>query len=870
MRRALPAARLPDVLAPPGGLGDEEARGRRARYGPNAILEAPAHPWRRIARDTVRDPMLWFLAGVSALYAAVGQHTESLTLLAAIVPLVVMDFVLHRRTQASTEGLQGRLAARATAIRGGVAVEIPAIDLVPGDLVVVRAGAPFPADGLVVAGEELQVDESALTGEAFPVAKRALDTAVLATAAEAIEISTGAPAVPEQSERRGLSRGERWGVGGAISGPPMSHEIFVDGAFWVFAGTRLLTNEARLRIAFTGAETLYGEIVRSAAGGPRARTPLQRTIDRLVAILVVAAAVVCVILAGARLRQGFGWLDALVSAVTLASAALPEEFPVVFTVFLGVGVYRLARRQALVRRAVCVENIGRVTCICSDKTGTITEGRLRLTDALAADSISTQELLRLAALAARPEAGDPVDAAVAAAAQAAGVGRDEHRVLKTFPFTESRRRETAVAREGNGRLIAATKGAAEVVLALTTLTPAERETWDARVAALAQAGSRVLACAWRRLEARDAPGEEPATGYRLAGLLAFADPVREGVVEALRACRDAGIHTIMVTGDHPLTARAVARAIGLGGEAPSVISGDELDAALGSGRRAQLHVDVIARATPAQKLLLVRRLQEMGEVVAVTGDGVNDVPALQAADVGIAMGERATRSAREAAAIVLLDDNFRTIVRAIGEGRQLFENLRRSFQYLLMIHIPLVIAAALIPLAGYPLLFLPLHIVWLELIIHPTALLVFQTRPGGGTIPRGRPRRETRLFSRADWAVIAGVGALLTVLVVVAYVWSVDASGDVEHGRAGALAVLTLSSALVTLALSRLRTMAGAVVALVTIVVSAALIQTPPSARLLGLAPLHVDDWALAALGALLVASVPLAADALRRRGRPR
>lgn len=351
MRRALPTGRLRDILAPPGGLGAEEVVSRRARYGPNAILEAPAHPWRRIARDTAGDPMLWFLAGVSALYAAVGQHTESVTLLAAIVPLVVMDFALHRRTQASTEGLQGRLAARATAIRGGVAVEIPAVDLVPGDLVVVRAGAPFPADGLVVAGEELQADESALTGEAFPVAKRPLDAAALAAAEE----------------------------------PP--DEVFIDGASWAFAGTRLLTNEARLRVAFTGSDTLYGEIVRSAAGGPRARTPLQRAIDRLVSILVVAAAIVCVILAGTRLRQGFGWLDALVSAVTLASAALPEEFPVVFTVFLGVGVYRLARRQALVRRAVCVENIGRVTCICSDKTGTITEGRLQLTDARAADSI---------------------------------------------------------------------------------------------------------------------------------------------------------------------------------------------------------------------------------------------------------------------------------------------------------------------------------------------------------------------------------------------------------------------------------------------------------------------------------------------------
>jgi Ca2+-transporting ATPase len=833
MRRALPVARLRGAGSSPGGLGPEEVLARTARYGPNAILDVRAHSWYTIARETLRDPMLWFLAGVGALYAVVGQRTESLTLLAAIAPLVLMDLVLHRRTSASTAGLQGRLAARALAIRDGKSLEIPALDLVPGDLVVVHAGIAFPADGIVVAGEALQADESALTGEAYPVPKRSLDAAQL----------------------DGDGR----------------DEVFVDGESWAFAGTRLLTNEARVRVVFTGAETLYGEIVRSATAGTRPRTPLQTSVDRLVSLLVVAAAVVCVIVAGVRLRQGFGWLDALVSAATLATAAIPEEFPLALTVFLGVGVYRLARRQALVRRAVCVENIGRVTCLCSDKTGTITEGRLRLLGAVAHPQSSRTALLRLAALASRPAAGDPLDAVVADAATAAGAGVDGCRVLATFPFTEGRKCETAVVRERDGLVIAATKGAAEMILARTLLPPSEREAWAARVAQLAAGGGKVLAVAWRPVEAQvDDIGGEPVAGYRLAGLLAFGDPVRDGVAEAVAACREAGIHTIMITGDHAITATAVAREIGLGGAAPTVITGDELERAISRSAtappgRALLDIDVIARATPAQKLGLVRALQGGGEIVAVTGDGVNDVPALQTADVGIAMGERATRSAREVAAIVLLDDNFRTIVRAIGEGRQLFENLRLSFTYLLMIHIPLVIAAAVVPLAGYPLLFLPAHIVWLELIIHPTALLVFQARPGGAAIPRKRPRRQHRLFSGSDWAVIAAVGALLTVLVVSAYVRSVHESGDVGHGRAAALAVLTLASALVTLALGRLGTIAGAVVPAATVVVSALLIQVPAAAHVLGLAPLHADDWAVAAAGALLAAALPFTAAIWRR-----
>jgi len=821
MRRALPRARLRGAGSSPRGLGPEEVGARRARYGDNAILDVPERAWWTIARQTALDPMLWFLAGVSALYALVGQRSESLVLLAAIAPLVVMDVVLHRRTSASTAGLSGRLAARARVIREGAAIDVPAIDLVPGDLVVVAAGAPVPADGLVEAGHELYADESALTGEAYAVAKHAVDTAELAG--------------------------------------PAGDEVFVDGEAWALAGTRLLTNEARVRVVFTGGETLYGEIVRSAVRGSRGRTPLQAAIDRLVSVLIVAAGLVCALVAVVRLRQGFGWLDALVSAATLATAALPEEFPVVLTVFLGVGVYRLARRGALVRRAVSVENIGRVTCICADKTGTLTEGRLRLVDAVADPAVTRAELLRLAALASRPAAGDPLDVVVAAeAALAADPTDDGRRVVATFPFTESRKRETAIVRERDGRLVAVTKGAAEVVLARCALAAPEGERWHAHLARLAEGGGKVLACAWR--PAGDGRSE-PEAGYRLAGLLAFADPVRAGVVEAIAACRAAGIHTIMATGDHPLTAAAVARAVGLGA---AVITGDEFAAPGGPRGPALLGVDVIARATPAQKLALVTALQAQGEVVAVTGDGVNDVPALQAADVGIAMGERATRSAREIASIVLLDDNFRTIARAIGEGRQLFENLRRSFAYLLIIHVPLVAAAALVPLFGFPLLFLPAHLVWLELIIHPTALLAFQARARGAAIP---PRPASRLFARGDWLAMGAAGVLLTVLVVTTYARAAGEHGDVGHGRAVALAALILASALVTLALGRLRTTAGALIPAATVLLSVGLIQQASVARALGLSPLHADDWAVAGLGALL-AVLPLAGLGRRRSRR--
>jgi Ca2+-transporting ATPase len=816
--RPVPLDRV-DALASEQGLTREQVAVRTARYGPNLIAEAAPRGWLALLVETIRDPMLWFLVGTSGLFAFVGQWTESIILLAALVPFLGMDAYLHRRTHASIEGLRSRLATSAIVVRDGSQQTVASTAVVPGDLVVVGVGEAFPADGVVVRGERMQADESTLTGESFPVSKVPL------------------PDVPHHDD--------------AAS---------VDDRHWVFAGTRLLTGEARVRIVYTGSETLYGEIVGSATRGIHARTPLQSAVANLVAVLVVGAALVCIVLAWVRYQQGHGLIDALLSAVTLAVAALPEEFPVVLTFFLGVGVYRLARRQALVRRAVVVENIGRVSCICSDKTGTITEGRLELTHQCSADDVSPERLLWLAAVASRRETGDPMDRAIL---DSLDVPLPLDR-MASFPFTEDRKRETGIVR-ADGMVVAAVKGAPEVVLEQCAATAEQRVQWRARVEEFAGTGHKVIACAWRRIDESSWPGGEPDRDFRLAGLLAFEDPVRPGVAQALQTCRAAGIRVVMVTGDHPATARAVASEIGLGGDDPRVIDAGGIGSPLSDADTSLLRAaDVIARAVPSQKLDLVRALQADGEIVAVTGDGVNDVPALQTADIGIAMGERGTRSAREVAAIVLLDDNFRSIVLAIAEGRQLFTNLQLSFQYLLMIHLPLVVTAALIPLAGYPLLYMPIHVVWLELIIHPTALLVFQELPAGQSLAPVERRARLRFFDRAQWVTIAAVGTLVTAVVTSTYLRSLGTGYDVEHARAMALVALTTASAGITANLSRLRTWTARVMVFGTMALSWLLVQIPAVAALLHLAPLHLDDWMLA-IGGGVLASLLCAATSVRR-----
>lgn len=816
MRRAVPTERV-DLTIKANGLSQSEVERRLTVYGPNAIAEALESGFRQLALDTLKDPMLWFLLVAAGLFVATGEWREAIVLVVAIIPLTGMDAFLHWRTAASTKSLHSRLSATALVIRDGQQRQIPARELVPGDIAVVHAGDYFPADGIVVECKEAQCDESPLTGESLPIAKAPLDSL------------------------------------------PQGAAPLVDGKHWGFAGTKVLTGHAVLAVASTGAETLYGEIIGSVTATSHAQTPLQQAIGRLVKRLLLIATGFCAILASARLAQGKGIVDAVVSAATLAVAAIPEEFPVVFTFFLGVGVYRMARRKALVRRAVSVENIGRVTCICSDKTGTLTEGQLRLAHVLPATGSDERDVRLTAGIASRHESMDPIDQAILEGAE----GASESRRVATFPFTESRRRETTVI-DQSGTVLVATKGAPEVIFAMTGLPISEIAAYREAVSRLAQEGHKVLACASSTVPATEWQGSEPEAGYRLIGLLAFEDPARPEVPAAIKACRAAGIHVLMVTGDHPDTAGAIAREIGLGGDSPQVYSAEDEDFASRTGDLFA-SIDVVARAMPSQKLAIVKALQARGAIVAVTGDGINDVPALQAADIGVAMGERGTRSAREVASIVLSDDNFASVVAAVAEGRQLLENLRRSFKYLLMVHIPLVTTAALLPLLGSPLLYLPIHIVWLELVIHPTAMLAFQEQ-AAARLSAQQGKVGADLLKRADWVEIGAVGFLTTVAVMTLFLWCGLPGEDLGAARALAIATLVISSALSAAMLNRLRTRAAWITLVATLVSAVLLTEVPVLAQVLHLSPPSITGWLYVIAAAAGSALLPVAANYVASR----
>ncbi|WP_425997951.1 cation-translocating P-type ATPase [Caulobacter sp. DWR1-3-2b1] len=755
------------------GLTTAEAARRLSEFGPNALPQASGRRLARIILDTLREPMFLLLIGAAGLYLVLGDLGEGLFLMAGAVATIGLVIFQEARSERALAALRDLSQPHARVIRDGVEARLAARDLVPGDIVLVGEGERLPADGALVAGDVLSVDESALTGESAPVSKRPL------TDGEAADADTQP---------------------GAETGP------------YLFSGTLVVRGQAVARIGKTGPRTALGKIGVSLAAIVHEPTPLQKTAGRLVTLLGLAAIAFCglVTLAYGLLRQD--WVGGMLAGITVAIALIPEEFPMVLAVFLALGAGRLARQKVLVRRSAAIEALGGASFLCVDKTGTLTENRMRvarlwtedgdcLVEPDTAPGGSAAQLLEIAGLACAVLPVDPMDKAVRALLTPPnqippGAASEPDR---TWPLRPEMMAMIQVWRAPGDQWRAAAKGAPEAIFRLCRLPDDQVARFTGLVEEFAVQGLRVLGVASCQTKTAfpDDPGQAP---FVFAGLVGFLDPVRADVPAALKEAREAGISVLMITGDHPATALAIAKAAGLD-TSDGVLLGDEI-AALDEAALAERlgRTRVFARIMPEQKLRIVQALKAGGEVVAMTGDGVNDAPALEAAHIGIAMGQKGTDVAREAADLIILDDSFASIVGGVRLGRRIFVNLRKALVYITAIHVPIA-GVALIPIVmGLPPLLYPMHVVFLELIIDPVCAMVFEAEPGGASAMKQPPRpRDEPLFGprQLGLALLQGAGVLAGVLGV--YLWSL---GHHPEDQARGAAFLTLVAGNLTLALA--------------------------------------------------------------------
>ncbi|HEY6959616.1 MAG TPA: HAD-IC family P-type ATPase, partial [Candidatus Limnocylindria bacterium] len=583
---------------------------------------------------------------------------------------------------------------------------------------------------------------------------------------------------------------------------------------------------------------------------------LQLVIRRLFVQLSILAAAFCLAVVVVELARGHSPAEALIAGVSLAMAAIPEEFPMVFTLYLGLGAWRLARDNALVRRLVGVETLGATSVICSDKTGTLTLGTIEVADQWTAPGVNERDLLAAAVLASEPKPYDPLEQAIirAAATHGVDVGHlHDGQLVRDHAFDPRTRTLTHVWRR-DAALAVYAKGALEGIASLGTTPAPVRDAAHAANERFAADGMRVIAVAASACAADDGDRARDESTLQIVGLLAFVDPMRPDVAGSIAECREAGVRVVMITGDHPTTASAVAQRLGIGAR---VATGDDIDAASDERLRELVaSTDVFARARPEQKYRLVRAFRDEGEVVAMTGDGTNDAPALREADIGIAMGRRGTEVARSAATLVLLDDDFSTIVAAVRDGRRIFDNLRRAFSYLVSFHAPLLFSALVVPIAGAPLLLLPVHLVFLELVLHPTVALVFEADPGDADVMHRAPRRrDAGLLERREIAGLVARGLTLTIGVLTVYLIALGRMSE-DESRGLAFATMVIGQILLVLVERAdrrpvwrvgpsgnrvmLPILIGAAMALVLVEVF------PPIASLLHMAPPSLGAWLVA------------------------
>lgn len=727
------------------GLTSQEAARILGEEGPNELPSSKQRGNFQIALDVMREPMFLLLVACGVIYLLVGDMQEAMMLLAFVFFVMGITLYQERKTERALEALRDLSSPRALVIRNGTQQRIAGRDVVRGDIIVLAEGDRVPADALVLDCTSLSTDESLLTGESIAVRKVPGD-------ATSPVVQPGGDDLP-----------------------------------FVFSGTLVVRGQGIARVIATGQQSAIGKIGKALQAVTSEETLLQRETGRLVKILATAVLVLCALLI---LIYGFtrgAWLDGVLAGLTLAMAVMPNELPVVLTIFLALGAWRLSRTQVLARSAPVVETLGSATVLCVDKTGTLTLNRMTVT-ALNTDGTlykigdfrndpppdTFHDLVEFSILASQRDPYDPMERAIKDFGEEY-LAHTEHlhgdwRLEKEYPLSPELLAMSHVWRapEGNEYVIAA-KGAPEAVADLCHFSDSQHREMMTAVTRMADDGLRVLGVARSYFSEPGLPGEQHDFTFEFLGLVGLADPVRPTVAAALQDCYRAGIRMVMITGDYPGTARSIARQIGLV-QPDEVITGPELESMSEADLQERIRtVNIFARVVPEQKLRLVKALKSNGEVVAMTGDGVNDAPALKSAHIGIAMGGRGTDVAREASDLVLLDDDFASIVRAVKMGRRIFDNLKKAMAYLLAIHIPIA-GMSLIPvLFKWPLLFMPIHIAFLHLIIDPACSIVYEVEPAEMDAMQ-RPPRDPKepLFSKRVLllSTLQGVSVLVVLLIV--------------------------------------------------------------------------------------------------------
>lgn len=732
------------------GLNHQEALELIKVHGYNELSVSKSKNLLKITVEVMKEPMFLLLIACGVLYIVLGDFREGIVMMSMIFVIISITFFQYRKTEKALEALRKLSSPRALVLRNGEWKRIPGREVVPGDIISLEEGDRVPADGFISESTGLQLDESIITGESFPVDKKTEDK--------------------------------------------------------ILSGTLVTKGRAIIQVQLTGASTEFGQIGKSLQNIEDKTTQLQTELSKLIRKFAITGVLICIIVVIVFYLTRGNFLQSLLNGLAAAMAILPEEFPVVLTIFLALGAWRLSNQKVLTRKPSAIETLGSATVLCSDKTGTITQNKMEVREVNHFENghfsdntieINQKKVLLSAALACHPDSNDPMEKAILTASKLPS----QPELLKEYPFSHEL---LAMSRIYHGsQLTAHTKGAPEAVLSLCELSQNEVQRIDEAIRRMASKGLRVLAIASKDLGNTMLPEKQKDLKLDFLGLLGFEDPIRLEVPEAVLKCQHAGIRVVMITGDYPETAANIGKQIGI--ENTDVMTGSDLQNLSEEDLKIKIkNISILARIKPEQKLRIVQALQSNGEVVAMTGDGVNDAPALKAADIGIAMGMKGTDVAREASSLVILDDNFASIVSAIQLGRKIFDNLQKSMSYILAIHIP-IIGLALLPafIPTLPLLMLPLHIIFMELIIDPISSVAFETEEEEKGI-MDRPPRSPKASFFGKKKIISSIfeGSLLLLAVIATYLIVFQEGHTIEETRAICFSTLILGN--VFLILSKL------------------------------------------------------------------